>query len=96
LYVELPYGDETHAVPICKEITLGFHVEVGLQLLTTVQGALGDVASGAAEAGSQAIIRTGNGHVTHRDDTDDVLGGCDMALFLFLQCFSNITKSNIK
>jgi hypothetical protein len=92
LYVELPYGDETHAVPICKEIALGFHVEVGLQLLMNVEGALGDVASSATEAGSHKITWTCSIHITDSDDADDVPGGFDIAFSLLLQYFSNNTK----
>jgi hypothetical protein len=74
--VELPYGDETHAVPICKEITLGFHVEVGLQLLMIVEAE-----SSAEEAGSHEIIRTCSILVTHSDDTDYMPGCCGMTFF---------------
>lgn len=73
MYVELPYGDETRAVPICKEITSGFHVEAGLQLLATVADAVGD----AAQAGSHEITCT---HAPRNDGANDVSWGCDMAV----------------
>jgi hypothetical protein len=64
LYVELPYGDETHAVPICKEITSGFHVETGLQPLMRAEGALGNVASSATQTRCHEIMWKRSIHIS--------------------------------
>jgi hypothetical protein len=48
-----------------------------------IEGALGDLASSATEAGSYEIAWTCSIHITHSDDADDVPGGCDIAFFYF-------------